>query len=237
MSIEIRAFEEGAKNPNKIVFWYNQKKIELQYYAVWKETLPEGESAGFVSISRELVGATNPAGADAFAADGFRFVGWYKDEECKQSVDAGWVTGTKLVPEPYEDDDWINEYYALFEPEKENLKITKTGENLGTDTFLFRVTGTDKIGNAVNLMVSIQGKGSVTVKDLYCGTYTVTELTNWSWTYTCTSGTSKTVTLTTADKDTEGNLLIEQITTYDVTFANTPKTVDWLHGESEAIEN
>ena len=134
-------------------------------------------------------------------------------------------TGTKLKPQELPDVDKVI-YYAVFEPVKENLKIIKTGEKLGTDTFLFRVTGTDKIGNDVNLMVSIQGEGSVTIKDLYCGTYTVTELTNWSWTYSCTNA-SQEVTLTTVDKD----------TTYGVTFANTPETVDWLHGESKAKKN
>ena len=80
------------------------------------------------------------------------------------------------------------------------------------------------------MTVSIHGKGSVTIQDLYCGSYTVKELTNWSWDYECTSKTEQTVTLRADDKDKEGNL----ITTYQVTFNNKAKTVDWLHGEGSA---
>lgn len=110
------------------------------------------------------------------------------------------------------------------------LVITKAGANAG-DSFLFRVAGTNVLGQDVDMVVSIQGTGSVTIQDLYCGDYTVTELTNWSWTYSCTDGDAKTVTL--ASEDTEG----EEITNYEVTFTNSPKTVDWLHGESAAKEN
>ena len=224
-SIDIRVME-GTENPNKIIFYFNQKRVEIRYYAVWKEKLPEGKSAGHVSIASEIVGSTDSTGADAYAEEGFRFVGWYKDDACTDAVDTSWVNDTKLSPEPIEDEDWINEYYALFAPAKENLTITNNGENLNGDTFLFQVTGTDVLGNAVDMIVSIQGQGSVTIRELYCGTYTVTPLTSWSWAYS-TEPEDGSVTLTTRD-ETE---------TYKVEFGSAPVEKDWLHSESAANEN
>lgn len=229
-----------TRTDNVLTFYYQVKTVDIIYQAVC--SVADVANFGIVDLNYEkAASAKTLSGSNAIAADGFRLKGWFKNKAGTEAVDVSWRfdpgptnateddkqtdTGTKLKPQELPDVDKVI-YYAVFEPVKENLKIIKTGEKLGTDTFLFRVTGTDKIGNDVNLMVSIQGEGSVTIKDLYCGTYTVTELTNWSWTYSCTNA-SQEVTLTTVDKD----------TTYGVTFANTPETVDWLHGESKAKKN
>ena len=67
------------------------------------------------------------------------------------------------------------------------------------------------------MIVSIQGNGSVTVKELYCGTYTVQELSNWSWTYQNDDGAQE-VTLAVGKNG-------------SVTFINTWIGSDWLFGE------
>lgn len=64
---------------------------------------------------------------------------------------------------------------------KEAAKDTKIDEN---QTFVFTVKGTDEHIKDVNTQVIIKGDGSVTLKDLPVGKYTVTEDTNWSWRYT-----------------------------------------------------
>lgn len=245
-----------ASSQNVMTFYYQLKTVTIHYEAVC--SAPGAKGYGVVDLNSEQVAsAKNLSGSNAIPGDGFLFKGWFMDPECTKPVKGDWrydpgatnkveddvqrPDGTKLKPgnlldpETSEEVDQVT-YYALFEPVKENILIRKEGENLGTDTFLFRLNGTDVLGNQVNMVVSIQGKGSVTIKDLYCGTYTVTELTDWSWAYTCDNG-AQTVTLTTADKDGSGKLLNPQITTYEVTFRNSPKAVDWLHGESAAAEN
>lgn len=62
-----------------------------------------------------------------------------------------------------------------------DLIITKTGwhEIDENQSFLFEITGAD----GFSLMVSVQGNGQTTIKDLKAGTYTVREVTDWSWRY------------------------------------------------------
>lgn len=52
-----------------------------------------------------------------------------------------------------------------------------------SQTFVFTVKGTDEHTKDVNTQVIIKCDGSVTLKDLPVGKYTVTEDTNWSWRY------------------------------------------------------
>lgn len=81
-------------------------------------------------------------------------------------------------------------------------------------SFLFDVTGPD----GYSKRVVIKGSGSVTIKGLEIGTYTVTEVTGWSWRYTPDSET-KLITL----KATGEN---------SVTFANTRSSTKWLDGNA-----
>ena len=97
-----------------------------------------------------------------------------------------------------------------------NLTIRKEGwktidEN---QSFLFDVTGPD----GYSKRVVIKGSGSVTIKGLKIGKYTVTEVTGWSWRYTPDSET-KLITL----KATGEN---------SVTFANTRSSTKWLDGNA-----
>ena len=98
------------------------------------------------------------------------------------------------------------------------IRNTADGERQG-DTFLFRVQGTKPDNSTVknvDMIVSIRGTGSVTIKGLYDDSYTVTPLTEWSWTYTA-ENTAQTVELTTAD--------------HTVTFVNTFSKPWWLFAE------
>ena len=220
----IRAFADGEENPNILIFYYSQKMVEVQYHAVCLDAnVAASVQFGGVSINAEsAISANSLSGSNATPATGFEFKGWYKDADCTVPVDATWQVGETLLKpqELYQDGDWINHYYALFEPVKKNLTIQKDGSNLGDDTFLFTVTGTNVLDQEVNITVSIQGKGEVTIKDLYCGTYTVTEMTDWSWAYRLDSTNGQEVTLTVNGDDGK------------VTFTNEPKAVDWLHGET-----
>lgn len=244
-------YDPSTRTENVLTFYYQLRTVEISYEAVC--TVEGIANFGVVDLNYEkAASALTLSGSNAIAADGFAFKGWFADAACTIPVDSSWrfdpgatnskdddvprPDGTKLKPQSLPDVDKVV-YYALFEPVKENIRIIKDGENLGNDTFLFRLTGKDVLNNQINLIVSIQGEDSVTIKDLYCGSYTITELTDWSWTYTCSSAVTQNVKLSTEDKDGEGNLLNPQITTYDVTFNNEANHVDWLHGESVAKEN
>ena len=116
----------------------------------------------------------------------------------------------------------VTTYYAKFELAVADLTITKVVEN-GLNpadvnqSFMFKVTGP----NNFNMTVVINGVGSITIKDLLIGTYTVTELTNWSWRYTpvSTDLAVQTVNLALANQR-------------SVTFTNTRINQYWLDGDS-----
>lgn len=76
---------------------------------------------------------------------------------------------------------------------------------------IFQVTGP----NNYSQEVVICGNGTITIKDLPLGEYTVTEKTDWSWRYTPTSN-NKQITLSTNGAT--------------VTFANERKQIKWLNG-------
>ena len=95
-----------------------------------------------------------------------------------------------------------------------------------TDSFLFRITGKANTSTKdVDMIVAINGSGSVIVENLNCGEYTVTELTDWSWKYDCsaTAVTKKIVALTEGGDFPEDNTF---------TFTNTYNNPDWLGGEN-----
>lgn len=103
-----------------------------------------------------------------------------------------------------------------------DLTIKKTGASVNPDgtgldagqSFLFTVTGPDNYSTEVIIV----GNGSVTLKNLKIGTYTVTEDTNWSWRYTPTTNNNpQTITL-------------EANKTNTVTINNTRNEDKWLDG-------
>ena len=106
-----------------------------------------------------------------------------------------------------------------------DLTIKKTGtqdidEN---QSFVFRVKK-DGDPTTFSMDVVIYGNGSVTIKGLKPGTYTVTEKTGWSWRYTPKGDESQTVNpaAENVQKDTNGAVL--------VTFDNDRKNDKWLNG-------
>jgi len=102
-----------------------------------------------------------------------------------------------------------------------DLKIIKdvTGGYIDPNqSFLFHVTGP----NSFSMNVMVVGEGSVIIKGLPAGVYTVTELTDWSWRYDC-SDPEKTVSAEDA---------VNGISA--VTFHNTREEEYWLSGDCVA---
>lgn len=171
---------------NVRIFYYTENEIEIKYVAV--ET-----DMGTVTPASETVKAITgtASGSTPQAKDGYKFVGWFKDEACTIPVDKEWVDAdNKLTPgktENYGTDEKpimgyeAATYYAKFEDDVAQLTITKQGADEVYDenqSFVFTVTGPNYSERVV-----IRGNGSVTIKNLKPGTYTVTE-EGWSWRYT-----------------------------------------------------
>lgn len=111
-----------------------------------------------------------------------------------------------------------------------DLTIEKAGvnENLDAD-------GADKIQSTIfevsngvgfTMQVSIVGNGSVTIKDIPVGTYTVTELTDWSWRYELES-----ISPTAKEGDAFATVEATADETAKATFENKRDNDKWLSGD------
>jgi len=216
------ATEDPANVADKNVktFYYTEQTVDIKYVVVGPDgcgTLDNYQESQLKVMTGEVKGSM-PA-----VAEGFKFVGWYKDKDCTQPVDDSWVTNSKLTPDKTKNYGTAEKavmgyeaatYYAEFEYDAADLTITKTGweaidEN---QSFIFKV-----VGDNFEKKVVIKGNGSVTIKGLKIGTYTITEVTDWSWRYT-PDEIVKTITLQPAQ-------------TNGVTFANTRAKDTWLGGD------
>lgn len=107
----------------------------------------------------------------------------------------GTYTLTELeLPEGYTHVSGANASYTLTSGEKlaipvvnrytppADLTITRTNAE-PDQVFVYRVTGGDGLSIDVTMVTDEDGKGSVTIANLPYGTYTVTQLNDWSWRY------------------------------------------------------
>ena len=217
------AIEDGTTAVKNVkIFYYTEQTVDIKYKVVGPDgcgTLDNYQDVQLKVTTGEVKGSAPTA------AEGFKFVGWYKDEDCTQPVDADWVKDSKLTPDKTKNYGTAEKpvmgyeaatYYAKFEYDVADLTITKQGcENIDENqSFLFDVTGP----NGYSKRVVINGNGSVTIKGLKIGTYTVTEVTNWSWRYTADSS-SQSIELKPAMSNT-------------VNFTNTRSNHKWLGGDA-----
>ena len=223
------AIEDPADEASKNVktFYYVEDTVDIKYQVVG----PTGSGAldNYQDNGIGVLTGDSLKGSTPTAAEGFRFVGWFKDEACTHPVNGSWVANNKLTPDKtknygtnaapamgYE----AATYYAKFELNVFDLTITKKGtaaidEN---QSFIFEVTGPNGYHNTV----IIQGDHSVTIQDLTVGEYTVTEKTSWSWRY-----------------QPDGPHIVKVADIQDgeasVTVTNTRTLGQWLNGCSYAI--
>ena len=214
------AIEDGTTAVKNVkTFYYTEQMVDIKYVVVGPTgcgTLDNYQEAQLRVMTGEVKGSTPTANP------GFKFVGWFMDETCDLRVE-NVITGAvdaatnKLTPQrrPKDNLHFAATYYAKFEYDVADLTITKTGwETIDENqSFLFKVVGPDNFEKTV----VINKGGSVTIKGLKIGAYTVTEVTGWSWRYT-PDGNGKTITLQPAQ-------------TNEVTFANTRSNDKWLGGD------
>ncbi len=217
------AIEDGNTAVKNVkTFYYVEQTVEIKYVV----SGPEGcGTLDNYQESQLKVTTGTVKGAVPTAAEGFNFVGWYTDEACTQPVIATWVMNNKITPEKTKD--LGNDvkgyeaatYYAKFEADVANLTITKQGyeEIDGMQSFVFTVTGPEGFSKKI----VIQGNGTVVLKGLKIGEYTVTEDTAWSWRYTPRDGAVRTIPL-------------QPGKTNSVTYVNNRTNNKWLDGNAYA---
>ena len=178
------AIEDGtAAVKNVKTFYYTEKTVEIKYVPVG----PAGaQNFGSVDPTSETVKIKTgtAAGSTPTAGDGFKFAGWYKDEACTEPVTgANWIVGNVIKPQKENGMNIATTYYAKFEYDVADLTITKEGCSAADQdqAFIFTITGPDGYRN----QAVIKGNGSVTIKGLKIGEYTIHEESGWSWRYSC----------------------------------------------------
>ena len=227
---EIMAFRIDIENPagvasnNVRTFYYVEDTVDIKYEVVGPTG--SGELDNYQDNGIGVLSGESLKGSAPTAADGFKFVGWFKDEDCTQPVVSTWVDASKkLTPGKTKDYGTEEEqvmgyeaatYYAKFEYDVADLTIQKTGcENIDENqSFLFDVTGP----NGYSTRVAIKGNGSVTIKGLKIGEYTVTEVTSWSWRYTPEMSSQK--------------ITLQPANTNAVNFVNSRSNQKWLGGDA-----
>lgn len=213
------AIENPPDKPNKNVkiFYYTEQTVDIKYQVVG----PDGSGTLDNYQEAQLKVLTGTATGSAPTAEkGYKFVGWFEDEDCTQSVNSGWVDNTtnKLTPQQVDGVYKAATYYAKFERDVFDLTIKKAGDKIDPNQiFVFHVVSND---GKTNMEVTVKGIGSVTIKGLPLGTtYTVTEDTNWTWQYK-------------PDKSEE---VFTPSGDYSVTFTNTYSKSNWLTSFAEVI--
>ncbi len=217
-----KEMRENAED-NVFVFYYNLKTFDIFYHIVC--SAPGSAGLNGVSVSKQTVSVLNDSvRSTALVGTGFKFVGWFYDADCTNPVtDSAWLAddGKTIIPQGISDE---AHYYAKFEPISGNLTITKDVENPDTETkddnFLFHVKGQNTRNEYIDVIVSVTGENSVTLKDLPIGDYVVTELADWSWEYSI------------IDANKTQNVVIIQDATTLVTFTNKDNNPNWLNGEA-----
>ncbi len=216
ISIRIETPDDVARL-NVITFYYTEKTVEIKYVPVG----PAGaQNFGSVDSTSETVKIKTgtAAGSTPTAGDGFKFAGWYKDEACTEPVTgANWIVGNVIKPQKENGMNIATTYYAKFEYDVADLTITKEGCSAADQdqAFIFTIVG-DNYSNKV----VIKGNGSVTIKGLKIGEYTIHEESGWSWRYRCEN---QTVTL-------------QPGVTNNVTMTNSRSTDKWLD-DNASVDN
>lgn len=180
--------DDIEKNSNKVKLYVKEKEATIKYEVVG----PDGVTGfGAVDPESETVKVKNGTanGAIPTPNQGYRFVGWFTDENCEKPVNENWIgNGNKLTPQKT-DDMWVENpkddekenvitYYAKFEVGYADLTIeAKAAKDADPDQcFIYNING-----EGISMKVAVPAGSSRTICHLPIGSYTITEQGSWSW--------------------------------------------------------
>lgn len=189
MTIGVEDPENVAQN-NVKTFYYKEKSVDIKYEVVGPAGC--GTLTNYAETVKVLTG--NAQGSTAAVSNKtYKFVGWYSDKKCTQLVSENEL----FVPQKSADNMYQSAtYYAKFDYNVVDLTITKaisdkdSKDLYGERSFVFHVKGTAENTKKIDIDVVVKiengaTSGSVVLKALPIGSYTITEDTGWSWRYEC----------------------------------------------------
>ena len=219
-----------------VVNKYKEKKLTINYVAVGNGKVSEigvtdhNKYGDFTEIEPYYSGVVD--GADVHPGNANALEGWYKDPECKIPVtsadgilenDGTFIPNVKLIKDV--DDDYEVTFYAKFV--SESIVINRTNAQ-PYENFVYHVVSDKGVDIYVTVACDENGNGSTRINEVPDGTYTVTEVKDWSWRYDQVSQTKDKASAGTSD-DRSFELVFD--------FNGEEKRRNWLNGWDEIVKN
>lgn len=247
--ININAITQGENAGYKIADVivtnsYVEKETVIEYKAVGNGKVAfigvGGSDLDFVDTPTETLAyySGKAKGAAVHPGNGATFVGWFKDERCREedrvtAADGVWSENGDFKPNANILNAEKVTFYAKFVSGAITINRTNAKPN---QVFVYHVTGTDGLDIYVSLECDENGNGSKTIYEIIDSDYTVTEVTDFSWRYpdAINSDNEKIETsITKTSPDSEPGKPIEFIFNFD----GQREHPYWVNGYSKIMKN
>ena len=213
-----------------VVNQYKEKMTTIYYKAVGTGKVALTGQTNFQDIPMEELAfySGKSIGAEIHTGNGASFAGWFKDEACTIPVEpSDGVVGSDGSFRPNANIINADEvtFYAKFTTG--TIVINRTGAEPG-QSFVYHVEGKTTDNKPVILDLTLtcgaDGSGSTQILEVLNGTYTITEIPDWSWRFQ--DGGSQTVTHNGSERVVD-----------TVTFTGDIQKPGWLSGLSKIVKN
>ena len=220
--------------------YYVEKQTTIKYVAVGNGKVAFGGDNNYMDTPTETLAfySGKATGADVSAGKGATFVGWFTDPACTKpvSVTDGVVGVNPDVTNSSENyfrpnANILNADEVTFYAKFETASITIEREDaMPNQAFIYHIqSGADT--SALDMYVTLQcdenGKGKVEIFEMLLGTYTVTELDEWSWRHPDPA----------SQKWAQTHKLTDTDNSHTFEFSGDPTDMDWLNDYSDSVPN